>query len=179
MVIRSDSPSDDKVRRFDELFDRYHREVFRYCVRRLGRADAEDATAEVFAVAWRRLEDVPDNQGRAWLLAVAYRIVGNLYRSRARQRRLIDRLQQFGGRSGEAPGGREDVDTVMAALEALRPADRELLCLVAWEGLTRAELASILGIRENAVDQRLFRARKRLRVNMQRSVVSSVDGGGR
>jgi RNA polymerase sigma-70 factor (ECF subfamily) len=144
----------------------------------LGPSDAEDAAAEVFAVAWRRLDDVPDHQDRAWLLAVAYRIVGNFYRSRARQRGLIDRLQQFGRRSGEAPRTCDDVDTVMTALESLRPGDRELLCLVAWEGMTRAELASMLGIRENAVDQRLFRARKRLRLRLQGAAVSTFDGGG-
>jgi DNA-directed RNA polymerase specialized sigma24 family protein len=39
--------------------------------------------------------------------------------------------------------------------------DRELLLLVAWEGLTPAEAAAVLGISQVAARTRLHRARKR------------------
>ena len=50
----------------------------------------------------------------------------------------------------------------MQALDALSPKDRELLMLVAWEGLSPAEIAVTLGVSSNVVRKRLFRARKRL-----------------
>ena len=49
------------------------------------------------------------------------------------------------------------------ALDSLREADRELLRLSSWDGLSNAEIAAVMGMKQNAVDQRLFRARSRLR----------------
>ena len=63
--------------RFDHLFEANYNAIYRYCARRLGGSDAEDAAADVFAVAWRRLEAMPDGDARtAWLFGVAHRVVG-------------------------------------------------------------------------------------------------------
>jgi len=40
--------------RFESLFESHHRAVLSYCLGRLGRRDAEDFAAEVFATVWRR-----------------------------------------------------------------------------------------------------------------------------
>ncbi|MDH3539620.1 MAG: RNA polymerase subunit sigma-24, partial [Acidimicrobiia bacterium] len=44
---------------FVDLFDKHHRAILAYFLRRFDRDTAYDATADVFVVAWRRLEDVP------------------------------------------------------------------------------------------------------------------------
>jgi RNA polymerase sigma-70 factor (ECF subfamily) len=154
--------------RFDALFKQHHADVYRYCARRLGRSDAEDAAAEVFAVAWRRLDAVPEDASRAWLLGVAYRTVGNQYRSRARWGRLVARLA-VAPAAGHADGDLADPReaAVLGALGALSRTDRELLMMVAWDDLSRREISGILGIKENAVDQRLLRARSRLRRRLE------------
>ena len=159
----------DAEQRFNDLFERHHADVFRYCVRRLNPADAEDMAAEVFAVAWRRLDQVPDtDMAKAWLLAVAYRVVGNQYRGRARRGRLFARL---GGLPPEPPEAaevvvirREEEDAVRRALLALREGDRELLRLVSWDGLSHREIGDVLGIAEDTVSKRVSRAQSRLRV---------------
>jgi RNA polymerase sigma-70 factor, ECF subfamily len=160
--------SNDAEQRFNDLFERHHADVFRYCVRRLNPADAEDTAAEVFAVAWRRFDQVPDpDMARAWLLAVAYRVVGNQYRGRARRGRLSARL---GGMPHESPEmaetviRREEEDALRRALMALREGDRELLRLVSWDGLSHREVGEVLGIREDTVSKRVSRAQSRLRV---------------
>ena len=80
--------------RFDHLFEANYNAIYRYCARRLGRSDAEDAAADVFAVA-QRLEAMPDGDARtAWLFGVAHRVVGGQYRSRERRSRLSARLEQ-------------------------------------------------------------------------------------
>ena len=156
--------------RFDPLFAANYQAIYRYCVRRLGRSDAEDATAEVFAVAWRRLDQMPpDDKSRAWLFGVAYRVVGNQYRGRLRQSRLSTRLHAV--RTGDdytaqPETGSEDVERLLTALDRLSASDQELLRLSAWDGLTRGEIAYVLGITENAVDQRLHRARSRLKARL-------------
>ncbi|MCA1736892.1 MAG: hypothetical protein LC739_12550 [Actinobacteria bacterium] len=77
---------------FDSLFQLHHDAVYRYCLRRLRTLDAEDAAAEVFTVAWRRLKEARADNNRAWLFAIAYRVIGNHYRSRRRRRGLVARL---------------------------------------------------------------------------------------
>lgn len=167
------SASDDNTsanqRRFDSLFEANHPDIYRYCVRRLGPADAEDAAAEVFAVAWRRITEMPAGDAcRAWLFGVAYRVVGNKYRHRQRQRNSSQRLRlvrptETSQPSDGIPG--DEIDCLYRALDRLGATDRELLRLASWDDLTRAEIAAVLHINENAVDQRLHRARIRLRTH--------------
>lgn len=154
----------DLGHKFDSLFEDHYLAVYRYCLRRLGPVDSEDAAAEVFAVAWRRLDRVPTSAtARAFLLAVAYRVVGNQYRGRRRRARLSDRLVTE--RPGPVEPDAPDLDTrvLYQALDSLREADRELLRLSSWDGLSNAEIASVMGVNQNVIDQRLFRARSRLR----------------
>ncbi len=49
-----------------------------------------------------------------------------------------------------------------AALACLNDADRELLLLIAWEALSPAEAATVLGIKPATARVRLLRARRRL-----------------
>jgi RNA polymerase sigma factor (sigma-70 family) len=162
----------DPELRFEPLFQANYQAIYRYCVRRLGRADAEDAAADVFAVAWRRIDQMPSGESsRAWLFGVAHRVVGNQYRSRRRRTGLSARLSAL---RGSEYGGNEiessqsgDVDLLLMALDELSSSDRELLRLSSWDGLTRSEIAYVLGIRENAVDQRLHRARARLKTRFE------------
>ena len=158
--------------RFDPLFQAHYQAIYRYCVRRLGRSEAEDATADVFAVAWRRLDELPPGEAeRAWLFGVAHRVVGNRYRSRRRQTTLSARLEATTDRQvqevvDQAPD--PEVELLLTALDGLGHADRELLRLSSWDGLSRDEIASVLGIKPNAVDQRLHRARSRLKARFER-----------
>jgi RNA polymerase sigma factor (sigma-70 family) len=160
--------STDPAMRFDPLFQDHYQAVSRYCVRRVGTSDAEDATADVFAVAWRRLDDMPEGEPtRAWLFGVAYRVIGNQYRTRQRRHRLATRLQAQG--AGRIPDETDpEIEILYQAFDSLSDGDQELLSLSSWEGLTRSEIAQVLGIKENAVDQRLHRARSRLRARMAR-----------
>jgi len=163
--------STDPAFRFDQLFDDHYRAIYRYCVRRVGITDAEDATADVFAVAWRRMDEMPEDAStRAWFYGVAYRVIGNQYRSRLRNLRLVARLGSMTAGDPRPPGPESDqqIETLYQALNSLSQDDRELIRLSSWEGLTRGEIATVLGIKENAVDQRLYRARGRLKSRMAR-----------
>ena len=79
-------------RRFDELYSRYFREVLAYCMRRDGADDAYDAANEVFAIAWRRLADIPAGEAvRPWLYVVARRVLYRRRRGALRFRRLVEK----------------------------------------------------------------------------------------
>lgn len=158
-----DPPSDDRRReRFEDLFAANHDAVLGYLLRRSPSGDdAADLLAETFLTAWRRLDDVPaEGMARAWLYGVARRTLANHRRGVRRRHALADRLR------GELTELSAVEDTAMsaeavAAFEALSDRDRELLTLVAWEGLDTAEIAVVLDCSRNAVRIRLHRARRR------------------
>lgn len=157
---------------FEEIYGRYHPAILAYCRRRTSPADAQDATAEVFLVVWRRMADrPPEDQLRAWLYGIAYRVVGHQWRSDTRRRRLRRKVVSItearrpalGTEAPEAIVVRREQDRrVLEAAARLRPVDQEILRLAGWERLPHAEIAVILDISPAAVDQRFHRAKRRL-----------------
>ena len=155
-------PDDARRARFDALFEATHRNVLAYCLRRVREpADAEDAAAETYAIAWRRLGDIPAGVELPWLYGVARRVLANQRRSAERRGGLLDRLLHRAPAFAEPPGVDDDDGPAIRALATLRPDDREVLRLVAWEALDHGEVATVLGISANAVAIRLHRARRR------------------
>jgi RNA polymerase sigma-70 factor (ECF subfamily) len=147
--------------RFEAIFDTCQRPVLAYAMRRTPTpADAEDAAAETFAIAWRKLDTIPDDDPLPWLYAVARRVLANQRRGLGRRERLASLLRvedvPTPFRAGESVDG-----PTFEALAALSPADQELLRLVAWEELGNQQIAQVLGITANAVAIRLHRARQR------------------
>lgn len=145
--------------RFSELYRRHHRAVWAYAVRRLpAGTDAADVAAEVFAVAWRRREELPaEPETVLWLYGTARRVVANANRAAGRRDRLTGRLA-----SVRVPEPAPDHPEVLAALDRLSAAEREAIRLAVWEELPVADIARVLGCSPNAVSLRLARARKRL-----------------
>src|SRR5690242_21875155 len=85
------APDDDRGTRFDQLFAAHYGAVRAYVVRRSGGAPVDDVLSEIFLVAWRRLEAVPED-GLPWLLGVARRVLANQRRGDARRAALIGRM---------------------------------------------------------------------------------------
>lgn len=157
---------------FRRMFDAHYGPVMAYA-RRRGASfdDAHDVATETLMVAWRRLDDVPEGEGeRPWLLATARRVLANQRRSARRRRGLLQRLRRVapsGPVDAPAPGSpaapRLEDAGLAAALATLEEDDREILRLVAWDGLSHAQVGDLLGITESAVSSRVQRARERLR----------------
>jgi RNA polymerase sigma-70 factor (ECF subfamily) len=56
---------------------------------------------------------------------------------------------------------------VLRALASLSPADREVLLLVTWDGLSHAQAAEVLSVRPATLTTRLYRARQRLKRSLE------------
>ena len=153
----------ERKRRFDAMFREHVAGIASYCGwRSRTDGDGEDAVADVFLIAWRRLDDVPDgDQARPWLYAVARRVLANQARADARRGRLNAHLGAQPARLETEEDPR--VALVHEALAALSPRDREVLLLAEWEGLTPAEIASVMRIPRVTARGRLHRARRRFR----------------
>lgn len=160
-------PASDQEERFATLYDENVRRLLGYAMRRVRPVeDAADVVAETFAVAWRRIDDVPPGpEATLWLYGVARRVIANQRRGSFRRQRLGDRLGQHLGDAlpGDFEARSDDAMVVQAALDRLDPADRELLTLTSWEGLRPSEIALVVGAPAATIRTRLHRARRRLR----------------
>jgi RNA polymerase sigma-70 factor (ECF subfamily) len=120
--------------------------------------------SDVFVIAWRRLDDVPDDP-LPWLLGVARRVLANRRRGEARRHALLGRVRFEPYEVMPASGAQPDLGgSVLRVLSSLRERDREALLLVAWEGLSAAQAAKALGVSPNTFAARLSRARRRFAV---------------
>ena len=155
----------DRQARFEQLYRAHAGAVRTYAVRRApSDAIADDIVSDVFLVVWRRLDEVPDSPA-PWLLAIARRALANRRRSERRAAALTDRLASLRRPASAAAG---TGDRLLDALATLPEPDRELLMLVAWEGLEPGEIAQLLGVRPGTVAVRLHRARRRLAAALSR-----------
>jgi RNA polymerase sigma-70 factor, ECF subfamily len=133
---------------FELLYQRYARSVFGLALRRLGdRGRAEDAVQETFASVWRSARSYRPERGPGapWLYTVA-------------RNAIIDRLRQRTEPAAEAPdeaapyaGPAEQAETdwvawrVHRALEELPDAERRVIELAYWGGLSQSEISDFLG----------------------------------
>lgn len=153
--------------RFDTLYRNNYRAIHAYCRRRTHPNRVEDAVAEVFSIAWRRIDEVPAGDStRPWLFGVAYRVIANQLRSERRRAVFLRRLEQHPPESPDGPQlqvvKKAEYELILRALHRLEPLEQELLRLSVWEELPQAAIATATGLTEGAVKQRLHRARKKL-----------------
>lgn len=144
---------------FDGVFSEHAPAVHRYLARRGAGPEAEDLTAEVLVVAWRRRADVPEHV-LPWLYRTAGYVLAN-HRRKGRAEPVADLPDEPAPDDPALSVVRDD--QVRTALARLAPRDRQVLVLTAWEGLTGAELAVVLGLSRGGADAALSRARARLR----------------
>lgn len=182
-ISESDQVSDDdlagRLRAGDpeamgEIYDRYADRVSTFCFRRLASWSlAEDAMAAAFLEVWRirRRVQTYDGELLPWLYGVAGNVCRNSSRGQRRQTALRAKLHEVDGRASVADpaddvAGRVDDERRMAelidAVARLSERDRQVLMLVAWDGLTYQQAGEVLGIPVGTVRSRLSRSRGRL-----------------
>lgn len=153
-----------RTRPLGVVYERHAPAVYRYLARRIGPSVAEDLLGEVFAAAVAaRLRVLPHPSGSAlpWLYGIAANVLRSHLRGAPSRALLDDSLVV----DWDAVDGRLDARArrheLRMALTSLTEAERELLLLVAWEGLTPTEAAAVLGLSPVAARSRLHRARTR------------------
>jgi RNA polymerase sigma factor (sigma-70 family) len=188
-----DAPAARRQRRFDDLYAANQQAILGYLLRRTDSTDdAADVFAETFLTAWRRLDEIPPGpQARLWLYGAARRTLANFRRGARRRLALADRLRSDLALSYQPAEPAGQFATIAAAFRRLPEPDRELLALVAWEGLDPGQISAVLGCSRNAVRIRLHRARRKLASELgqdpavtadtdaRRELVTELDPGAR
>ncbi|MDT0386299.1 RNA polymerase sigma factor [Streptomyces dubilierae] len=174
---------------FALLFREHAQAVHGHAARWLGDpGTADDVVSLTFLEAWRlrskllddaafaartgQEEDVGDGL-RAWLFGISTNVLRNTRRAARRHRAALERLPDRRSVADTEPdfadalvGRMEDTERLAAAraaLEQLRPREREVFALCVWSGLSYADAAVALGVPVSTVRSRLSRARQRLR----------------
>lgn len=166
-----------RVRAHDEaalaaLYDRHAGLVFTVALRVLGdRALAEEVLQDTFLRCWQGAETYQPGRGHVagWLLGIARNRAIDALRSRSHQARLREGAPLPGDETGAAPRatGTEDAvalrEAVGAALAGLPAAQRRVVELAYYGGLTQGEIARQLGEPLGTVKTRTRAAMGRLR----------------
>ena len=146
------------MQRFERIYEQHRDAVRAYVRRRAPESLVEDVVADVFVVCLRRIDDVP-RDALPWLYGVARKTLANERRKRARVAPADPGIVYEPGPSGDAG--------LAAAFARLSGDDREVLRLVAWEGLAPREAARVLGCSPVAARVRYHRAKSRLRAELE------------
>lgn len=170
----SQSPREDFTRCWRTSVDRVHA----FAVRHVGVDDAQEVVSETFLQAWRRWHQVPD-PALPWLLGTARKVIGNRRRTRRRRDALTTRIALLDAAAADAEAAELVAarrQAAIGALAALSQGDREALLLVAWDGLTPDEAATVLGVRPGTLRVRLHRARTRLAAALDDRPDTGLEG---
>lgn len=165
-------PDADRREAFEALFSTHAVAVHRYAQRRAAAADVEDVVADVFVIAWRKFDDIPEGFEQAWLFRTAWNVLAN------RRRKFVELPFEHLPEEPSAGDIAESVITdltLQRAWQQLGARDREVLRLVAWEGLNGSELAAALGISVSGAGVALSRARERFTTACAALSASSAD----
>jgi RNA polymerase sigma-70 factor (ECF subfamily) len=168
----------------ERLYDRYAALVFSVSLRVLyDRQLAEDVTQEVFLRLWRRPQSYDPARGRllSWLMSVTRnRAIDE--RRRLTRRTRSEEPHEPPVEAPREPDVRDDPQvalalselrrTVRAALGGLPPAQREVIELGYFGGLTQTEIAARTGVPLGTVKTRV-----RLALRKLREALGDFDGG--
>ena len=143
---------------FSEAFRAHYPAVRAFFARRAPAEHVEEFTADVFERAWVNFDQI-EGSVLPWLYGVARNVVREHYRTQGRRPRLVDLEQPEADPQAEDFASHSDLNLdINRALLTLSPAEREILTLHAWEGLTPAELAEVLDLTPTNARVRLHRA---------------------
>ncbi len=158
---RREMSAEDRAR-FEAFYREHVQVVLRYALARVRAEQAKDVVAETFLVAWRRFDEMSD-QPTSWLLGVARKVISTHSRGDARRLALGARLAHVADDEAVCDPGEQVTErqSVLSAFCGLSGPDREVLRLMAWDGLSRDQAAEVLGLTRWALSVRLHRARRR------------------
>jgi RNA polymerase sigma factor (sigma-70 family) len=174
------TPSDAEViaascrdpEQFASLFDKHAPHIHRYLARRVGPLAADDLVAETFLAAFARRGryDPSYDNARPWLYGIATNLLGQFRRAEIRRFRLLqvagsdpEDLDDYSERIVASLTAEAARPELAAALAKLSRGNRDVLLLIAWEGLSYEEVSHALGIPLGTVRSRLHRTRLTLR----------------
>jgi RNA polymerase sigma-70 factor (ECF subfamily) len=157
----------DREARFEQLYLSTAKDLLAFLTRRTSRPEeSTDLLAEVYLIAWRRLDRMPGgDRSRLWLFGVARKLLmKSAEQERSHQALMRALTQELAGLAAHRPANTDNgvAERIRAGLDRLPAKQREVLLLTAWEGLKPREIAKVTGTTANSVRVQLHHARQAL-----------------
>lgn len=155
------------------LFDRYHDAVRRFLARLSGTddRDLEDLVMATFEALPRAARGFAGRAAvKTWMLGIASNVARHHVRSEIRRKRLSEAAAAERVETADATDdvlAQERAALLQRAITSLPQKLRETFVLVYLEGVSGAEVAELLGVREGTIWNRLHEARARLRESLE------------
>ena len=167
-LVRAAAGGEDKA--FDRLMSRHAPRIVRFLTQQTGdAAAAEDIAQDSFVALYRNLDRFdPDKPFETWLFTIARNKMRDHFRRRTVLRWLGEETDFDRFEGGEADpetiaGDRGELRRLSDDLARLPEGLRTPLLLASVEGMPLAEIGTVMGLTEKAVEVRIYRARKVLR----------------
>jgi len=163
----------ERTQRFNELAESYSTDLYRYAMWTCGNdALAKDLVQETFLRAWRALDSLNDvASAKSWLITILRREYARTFERKVPKFTDLDTVVIVEDEELE-PDERTERDLLRKSILNLEPKYREPLLLQVVFGHSCMEISEQLGITQSAVMTQLFRAREKLRVQLQKDGVT-------
>lgn len=151
---------------FGPIYEQFKGRMHGLALHLLGnRADADEATQEIFLTAWRSVSSFRfEARFSTWLYRLGVNLCLERLRRERRRRTLADGQAEAATPTTELPADKDDLRAhVRAALATLDPAYRTCVILRDLLGLSYVEIAAVLGVPLGTVRSRIARGREALR----------------
>lgn len=150
---------------FAMLVERHYDKIYRIAWKFCGtKPDAEDVAQNVVI---KLAQVMASYRFEAAFTTWLYRLTVNAAKDHLRQKGRIGAREtllepEITPATAESPERQLEIKQILAAVDKLPEAQREVILLVCWEGLSHKEAADVLGCAETTISWRLFEARKKL-----------------
>jgi len=167
------SSETDRTKRFNELAEAYSTDLYRYAMWICHNdALAKDLVQETFLRAWRALDNLKDTgAAKSWLITILRREYARTFERKVPKFTDLEKVVVVDDDELE-PDERTERDLLRKGILKLESKYRDPLLLQVVFGHSCAEISEQLGISKSAVMTQLFRAREKLKTQLQRDGVT-------
>jgi RNA polymerase sigma-70 factor (ECF subfamily) len=163
------------------LYEKYYDRIVRYIFVRIGdQSEAENLAGDVFLKALKSFDSFNGQveQVRGWLFKIAHNLMVDYVRKASKQKFILFNDIEIPDKSSieETVEKKFEVESLSKALKQLTPAQREVIGLRYFAGLSSDEVGKILGKSSGAVRQMQWAAVEALRKQMH--TLDALSGGG-
>lgn len=163
----------ERTSRFNELAEAYSTDLYRYAMWICGNdALAKDLVQETFLRAWRALDNLKDvGAAKSWLITILRREFARTFERKVPKFTDVDKVVVVENDELE-PDEQTERKLLRKGIMRLEPKYRDPLLLQVVFGHSCAEISEQLGISKSAVMTQLFRARDKLKTQLQKDGVT-------
>ena len=167
------STNTERTNRFNQLAEAYSADLYRYAMWICGNdALAKDLVQETFLRAWRALDNLKDvGAAKSWLITILRREYARTFERKVPKFTDVDNVVVVDDEELE-PDERTERDLLRKGILKLEPKYRDPLLLQVVFGHSCEEISEQLGISKSAVMTQLFRAREKLKTQLQKDGVT-------